>query len=121
MFFLVPVCVFNCDLFEFSAAILEKGLLLENGRDSETFTARESSLGSQAQISSFLVHEAYSIWFQKNVWKTKKSKLGQHNQSRQGNNHDSLNTKFLASRTISLQRRRLFISNCHDPSKDKHF
>ena len=28
VFFLVPVYVFNCDLFEFSAAILEKGLLV---------------------------------------------------------------------------------------------
>ncbi len=30
MFFLVLVYVFNFDLFEFSAAILEKGLLLSN-------------------------------------------------------------------------------------------
>ena len=28
VFFLVLVYVFNCDLFEFSAAILEKGLLV---------------------------------------------------------------------------------------------
>ena len=30
MFFLVLVYVFNFDLFDFSAAILEKGLLLSN-------------------------------------------------------------------------------------------
>ena len=50
--------------------------LLENGRDSETFTVRKSSTDVDVddvdlEISSGLVS--------KNIWRTKKSKLEQHN------------------------------------------
>ena len=56
--------------------------LLENGRDSQTSTARESSTDVEVdvidlEISSFWLHEAYMV--SENVWRTKKSKLKQHN------------------------------------------
>ena len=55
---------------------------MENGRDSQTSTARESSTDVEVddidlEISSFWLHEAYMV--SENVWRTKKSKLEQHN------------------------------------------
>ena len=55
--------------------------LLENGRDSGTSTARESSRDVDVddvdlEMSSFWLHE---VMVSKNVWRTKKSKLETHN------------------------------------------
>ena len=49
--------------------------LLENGRDSETSTARDSKRQQETdidlEISSVWLHEAYMV--SENVWRTKKS------------------------------------------------
>ena len=77
--------------------------ILENGRDSGTFTARESSTDVDEddvdlEISSFWLREA---WFPKVSGK-----------QRSLNSNNILNAA--DEQTISLQRRRLFISSCYD-------
>jgi len=58
--------------------------LLENGRDSETFTTRESSAdvdvdvdGVDLEMSSIILASRGMV--SKRVWRTKKPKLEQHN------------------------------------------
>ena len=62
MFFLVLVYVFNFDLFEFSVAILEKGLLAANKQGMITGFSTSAFLGDRS-IPKILTRKAYKALF----------------------------------------------------------
>ena len=90
--------------------------LLESGHNSKTSTARESSthvdVSRRCKPRDFLFMASRGM-VSKNVWRTKKSKLEQHNTNAANEILLVASSSFFTSWAISLQHRCLFISSCH--------